>query len=126
MKKPQNFEELLTYYRTFLAERNWGKADPRFLAISISLEANELLEHFQWSDTPIGNTQELSYELVDILHYLMQFADVYNIDLVATSYKKLQQSAKKYPAEKFADKSPEEQRTIWLNAKQQHDKKESL
>lgn len=61
------FEEVVAKYREFLAERDWGKQEPREFAISLSLEANELLEHYQWSNDPVGTREELADELADIM-----------------------------------------------------------
>ena len=53
---------------------------PRNLAISLSLEAAEILEHFQWSET-LKSKEELAEELADVALYLLQLASVTDIDL---------------------------------------------
>lgn len=126
MSKQVSFEEVILQYRSFLRERNWGKSAPRELAISISLEANELLEHYQWSKDPVGTPPELADELADILLYAIQFADCYGIDIPTAMESKLKKSAKKYPAKDFTSKDPEELRKAWRAAKKRHVKKESL
>lgn len=120
------FEEVIAQYRQFLAERDWGKKEPKNFAVSISLEANELLEHYQWSDDPVGTPDELADELADIMLYAVQFADCYDIDIPAAMLRKLQKSAKKYPASDFRGKSPQDQRIAWQAAKKRHNKSESL
>ena len=125
MSKP-TFEEIIEKYRAFLAERDWGKKEPKNFAISISFEANELLEHFQWSDDPVGTPDELAAELADIIMYCIQFADVYNIDIPSAIAAKMKKSGEKYPAADFKGKSSREQRESWRTLKKQHVKKESL
>jgi 8-oxo-dGTP diphosphatase len=70
----------------FVASKGWYEADskrpqtPRNLAISLVLEASEVLEHYQWrDDTP--DKAELAGELADVLLYLMQLASISGIDL---------------------------------------------
>ncbi len=70
----------------FVAAKGWYEPDsprpqtPRNLAISLSLEAAEVLEHFQWSEAPAA-TDELAGELADVMLYLMQLASLSGIDL---------------------------------------------
>lgn len=120
------FEEVVKQYRAFLAERDWGKKEPKNFAISLSLEANELLEHYQWSEDPVGTPEELADELADILLYAVQFADCYDIDIPAAMRRKMEKAAKKYPASDFKAKAPHDQRTAWRAAKKRHVKTESL
>jgi NTP pyrophosphatase (non-canonical NTP hydrolase) len=60
----------------------------RNLAISLNLEASEVLEHFQWADTP-ANREELAGELADVALYLMQLASLAEIDLEQAVLNKL-------------------------------------
>jgi len=93
--------------REFSAERDWGKFhSPKNLAIALSVEAAELLEHFQWiSDadsadmTPATRTK-VGEELADVLIYLVQLADKLDVDLTKAANEKLQQNAEKYPVDK--------------------------
>jgi NTP pyrophosphatase (non-canonical NTP hydrolase) len=62
---------------------------PRNLAISLALEASEILEHFQWRDE-IRDRQELAGELADVALYLLQLAWVTGIDLEDAMLKKLE------------------------------------
>ncbi|CAM3915493.1 nucleotide pyrophosphohydrolase [Mesobacillus zeae] len=86
----------------FRDERGWKPYHhEKDLAISISLEANELLENFQWksSEEAVASTQEnIKEEMADVLIYLVQLADKMNIDLEEEVYKKLEKNALKYPA----------------------------
>ena len=125
MSKP-TFEEVVIEYRKFLAERHWGKNEPKNFAISISLEANELLEHYQWDDKPVGTPQELADELADIMLYAVQFADCYDIDIPSAMQRKMIKAGQKYPAEEFASSDPKDLRKAWLAAKKRHVKEESL
>jgi NTP pyrophosphatase (non-canonical NTP hydrolase) len=71
---------------TFVESKGWYKPDsahpqtPKNLAISLVLEASEVLEHFQWAEqTP--DKAELAGELADVLLYLLQLARLHDIDL---------------------------------------------
>jgi NTP pyrophosphatase (non-canonical NTP hydrolase) len=85
----------------FRDEREWKKYhDEKDLAISISLEANELLENFQWRTSEEAITeskQNIKEEMADILIYLVQLADKLEIDLEEEVSKKLVKNAIKYP-----------------------------
>ncbi|WP_282919989.1 nucleotide pyrophosphohydrolase [Ignavigranum ruoffiae] len=88
----------------FRDERNWRQFHKeKDLAISISLEANELLELFQWhsSEEVIQNNQnELKEELADVLIYCFMLADNLNFDVEKIIEEKLVKNAIKYPIEK--------------------------
>jgi len=121
-KSTPTFDDAVKAVNTHLAERHWENNPPRGLAISIALEANELLEHYQWQDEPIGSTDEIAGELADILIYAIQFAHHYNIDIPESIMTKLAKAAKKYPADKFQTTDPAERRVAWLEAKTNHQK----
>jgi NTP pyrophosphatase (non-canonical NTP hydrolase) len=65
---------------------------PRNLAIPLSLEANEVLEHFQWGDK-IKDRNEFENELADVALYLLQLASVAGVDLEKAILKKLDTNA---------------------------------
>lgn len=94
------FEKILD----FRDERDWKKYHKeKDLAISISLEASELLENFQWksSEEAIAETkQNIKEEMADIYIYLVQLADKMEIDLEEEVEKKLVKNALKYPVNK--------------------------
>jgi NTP pyrophosphatase (non-canonical NTP hydrolase) len=78
------------------------------LAISISLEAAELLEFFQWKNPeevaalvtdPQGH-REVSWEMADILILLISLADILGTDLVKAALEKIQENERKYPVER--------------------------
>lgn len=88
----------------FRDERNWKQYhNEKDLAISVSLEANELLENFQWktSEQAIGDSkQNIKEEMADILIYLVQLADKLDIDLEEEVLEKMKKNALKYPVQK--------------------------
>lgn len=103
-------QKLATALRSFAAERDWDQFhSPKNLAISISLEAAELLELFQWSRgqqswDDLGDPSlraRLEDELADILLYVIRFADKAGTDLQAVAERKISANAAKYPVEKF-------------------------
>lgn len=120
------FEEINFLVWNHLLARDWHKLEPRSLAISIALEANELLEHYQWSDKPIGSKEELAAELADIFIYGFEFAQANGIDIAEAIKRKLKKAAEKYPAENFKGQNPAGQRNAWLTAKKSHHKEETL
>jgi len=85
----------------FRDERGWKPFhDPKDLAISISLEANELLENFQWKsseEAKANSMQNIKEEMADVLIYLIQMADQLDIDLEREVSSKLLKNAEKYP-----------------------------
>jgi len=83
---PMNLSELTKAMHEFVEGKGWyGPKSPRpqtarNLAISLSLEAAEVLEHYQWQ-AEARNRDELAGELADVALYLLQLASVCNIDL---------------------------------------------
>jgi NTP pyrophosphatase (non-canonical NTP hydrolase) len=70
------------------AENSARPQTPRNIAVSLSLEAAEILEHFQWSEAA-REPQELAGELADVALYLLQLANVIHIDLETAILEKL-------------------------------------
>ena len=116
------FNEVNQLIWKHLDERDWTHPAPRALAISIALEASELLEHYQWENEPVGDKPALAAELADILIYAFQFAQCNDIDMVDAIKRKLAKSAEKYPAEAFKGKADAERRLAWVKAKQNYKK----
>lgn len=94
---------------SFRDARDWLKDNtPKNLAISISVEAAELLEHFQWkTDEQIRDAvkdrtkkNQISDELADVLILCLGFSDVMSIDISEAIHAKLRKAAEKYPAMK--------------------------
>jgi dCTP diphosphatase len=117
-----SFNQISQLIWNHLEARDWLDATPHNLATSISLEASELLEHYQWSDTPVGDKQALAEELADVFIYAFQFAQVNDIDIAEAIKLKLEKAAKKYPVEAFKGKNSHDRREAWLNAKLNHHK----
>ncbi len=71
---------------TFVESKGWYQPDspkpqtPKNLAVSLVLEASEVLEHFQWDDAA-ANKDDLASELADVMLYLLQLASISDIDL---------------------------------------------
>ena len=88
----------------FRDDRSWKQFhNPKDLAISISLEAAELLEVFQWSaeDITCGEkTDKIREELADVICYCILMADACGLDLDEIVREKLQKNNEKYPVEK--------------------------
>lgn len=86
--------------RKFTADRDWDQFhSPANLAKSISIEANELLECFQWSDTDY-DMQHVKEELADVLVYCRDLLDKLNLDEDEIVNMKMDQNEAKYPIEK--------------------------
>ena len=89
----------------FQKERNWGKHhSSKNLAMSIAIEAAELMEHFQWDEYKQEEKLEIERELADVIIYCLQFAVVNRIDIARAVQEKLAKNAKKYPVRLFNDK----------------------
>jgi dCTP diphosphatase len=106
---PGDLEDLAARVRHFRDEREWRPFHtPKDLAISIALEAAELLEHFQWKDTAACEAKladpdarrEIAHEMADVLLLLLSLADVTGIDLREAALDKLALNAERYPVEK--------------------------
>ncbi|MCJ7444718.1 MAG: nucleotide pyrophosphohydrolase [Methanotrichaceae archaeon] len=98
-------DRLLDEILKFRRDRDWEKFHtPRNLAISISLEAAELLENFQWQvgEEPITPAikERAAKEIADIFIYLLSMSHDLGIDLIEAATKKLEESHARYPVEK--------------------------
>lgn len=102
-------KEIIERAIKFRNDRNWQPFHtPKNLAISISLEANELLENFQWVDSDEAveeNLENIKDELADILLYCIYKADVLKLDLDTIIDEKMNKNAVKYPVEKAYGKA---------------------
>lgn len=82
---PMDIKDLTAAMNAFVAAMGWYDADspfvqsPRNIAISLSLEAAEVLEHFQWGE--VARPEALAEELADVALYLLQLAYLTEIDL---------------------------------------------
>lgn len=88
----------------FRDDRDWKQFhDPKDLAISISLEASELLEIFQWSRDDVyclDKIDKIKEELADVMNYCILMADACNLDLDKIITDKIKLNAAKYPVDK--------------------------
>ncbi|MFH0832721.1 MAG: nucleotide pyrophosphohydrolase [Candidatus Aenigmatarchaeota archaeon] len=103
----KELEDLLEKIKKFRDERDWKQFhNHKDMAISIVLEASELLEHFQWKSpeeirkAAIEKKEEIGEELADIFIYLLELSDEMGIDLIEASEKKLKKNEIKYPVNK--------------------------
>ena len=93
--------------RDFASARDWNQFhSPKNLAIALSVEAAELLEHFQWVadrdslDMPSEKIGKIEEEIADVFLYLIRLADMLNVDLVQVAAKKIEANSQKYPIAK--------------------------
>lgn len=93
-------QETIDRIRKFTIDRDWDQFhSPANLAKSISIEANELLECFQWSDTEY-DLQHVKEELADVIVYCQDMLDKLNLDVDEIVNMKMEQNEAKYPVEK--------------------------
>ncbi len=102
--------ELRALIRDFVDRRNWRQFHaPKNLAMSLAIEAAELMEHFQWISTEESREiaadsqtlDEVSDELADVLCYALAMANQLDIDLSTAIRRKMVKNEKKYPAGEF-------------------------
>lgn len=97
-------EELTKKIRKFAEERDWLQFNtPENLAKSISIEAGELLECFQWNNN--YDKDELKYEIADVMNYCILLCSQIGVDQKQIILEKMEISAQKYPVEKAKGKS---------------------
>jgi NTP pyrophosphatase (non-canonical NTP hydrolase) len=95
-----SIKDLQAQIDQFNKDRDWDQFhSPANLAKSISIEAGELLECFQWSEDKYDK-EEVNEELADVLNYCLQLATVLHVDVKEIVEAKLAKNAKKYPVEK--------------------------
>ena len=92
-------DQVLERIDKFNKDRDWDQFHtPVNLAKSISIEANELLECYQWNDN--ANIDDVKEELADVMNYCLQMCNVLNVDPIDIINKKMDKTEKKYPIEK--------------------------
>ena len=100
-------QETINQVLKFRDDRNWKQFhNPKDLALSISLEAAELLEVFQWggSDTVCESKKDkIREELADVLNYCILMADICGLDMDEIVQEKIKCNNAKYPVEKAKD-----------------------
>lgn len=107
----QSLKDLVEKFRE---ERNWGKHHTsKNLAVSIAIEAAELLEHYQWDGLKKpGDEQEIAGELADIVIYCLNFAITNSIDISQAVKDKIDYNSRKYPATVF-NESQDDAKDYW-------------
>jgi len=100
-------QQLIKKIRTFARDRNWEQFhSPKNLAMALSVEVAEVVEHFQWLTQEESNRldpakiNKIREEIGDVLIYLSRLADRLGIDPVQAAEEKMRINAKKYPVEK--------------------------
>ena len=102
----KDLEELTAYLRKYANDRDWNQFhSPKNLAMALSVEASELLEHFQWlteEQSAQLKPEELSPvadEIADVFLYLLRLSDTLGIDIIEAARSKTQKNEEKYPAD---------------------------
>lgn len=104
MKDVGKLQEMVVNFRD---SRDWKQFhNPKDLAISLALEAAELLEHFQWKDEKAqwahieSKREEIGDELADVLYWILLMSNDLDIDISESFVRKIQKNKDKYPIEK--------------------------
>ena len=99
-------EDLRSAINAFIQERDWEQFhSPKNLAMALSVEVAEIVEHFQWlteedsKNLPPGKLAEVREEIGDVMIYLTELADKLGIDPVEAAKAKMRINGQKYPAE---------------------------
>ena len=102
-----DIQSLTQALREFAKERRWEQFhSPKNLASALTVEASELLEHFQWLTEDQSRSlnaekkADVAAEAADVLLYLLQFCDKLQIDLVEAARTKMAVNAERYPVER--------------------------
>lgn len=103
--------DLIKRIVSFRDARDWQQFHkPKELAISLTLEAAEVLEHFQWKTNEEieqyikSNKEDIGEELADVLYWVLLMSNDLDIDLVQAFDKKMEQNENKYPVDKARGK----------------------
>jgi dCTP diphosphatase len=105
-------QEITEKIRRFRDDRDWAQFhNPKDMAMALSIEAGELMEHFLWK-TPdevaarvMEKREEIEEEVADVAIYLVELADILGIDLFEAIQRKMEKNAAKYPAERVRGSS---------------------
>lgn len=96
--------ELMLEVREFSQKRNWTQFhNPKDLAIALSLETAEILEHFRFKND--FDKTAVSKEIADALNCLLRLSDVIGINIVSCFREKMKENEKKYPIKNFYGKN---------------------
>lgn len=95
----ERLDELMQRIDKFNKDRDWDQFNtPVNLAKSISIEANELLECYQWNDD--ADIADVKEELADVINYCLQMCKVLNVNPIDIINAKMDKTEKKYPVDK--------------------------
>jgi dCTP diphosphatase len=107
-----NLDQLRDRLRAFADERDWNRFhSPKNLAMALSVEVAELVEHFQWlaeeesKRLPPDVRAEVAEEIADVQIYLVRLADRLGIDILEAAEAKVRANAAKYPADRVRGSS---------------------
>ena len=107
----KRIEELTKRIVDFRDARDWKQFhNPKDLAISLSLEASEVLEHFQWKNKEemekyiVSDKEHIADELADVLYWVLLMSHDLNIDVLEALDRKQTKNEEKYPVEKAKGK----------------------
>ncbi|RMH70295.1 MAG: nucleotide pyrophosphohydrolase [Gemmatimonadetes bacterium] len=112
MDKHTTLADIKNWIAQFVAERDWNQYhQPKNLAMSISIEAAELMELFQWHhiETPAevkADAEQMARireELADVLAYCLSMANQLDIDIATALHQKIEKNARKYPVHQEID-----------------------
>ena len=99
-----SLNNLANSLRIFAKQRDWEQFHtPKNLAMALSVESAELLEHFQWltpeqsSSLTSTDKNEVALEIADVLIYLTRLSDIVGVDPIVAATKKMKINARKYP-----------------------------
>jgi NTP pyrophosphatase (non-canonical NTP hydrolase) len=99
------FGQLIERIVRFRNEREWKKFhNPKDMALSLVLEAAEVLEHFQWKSEEEANSyiktkkDDIGEELADVLYWVLLMSHDMNVDIMSAFEKKMKKNEDKYPA----------------------------
>lgn len=105
-------DDIRTKLANFAKERDWDQYhSPKNLAMALSVETSELMEHFQWLteqqskelDTEV--TEAIAEEIADVQIYLLILSEKLNIDVIDAVTQKIKKNEEKYPADKVKGKT---------------------
>ncbi len=107
----KNLDDLIRKIIAFRDERDWKQFhNPKDLAISLVLEANEVMEHFQWKNKEeidqyvVENKEAIGEELADVIYWTLLMSHDLKIDVLEALEKKIKKNEEKYPIEKAKGK----------------------
>ena len=99
-------ENLRGAIRRFVSERDWEQFhSPKNLAMALSVEVSEIVEHFQWltqeqsRNLPPEKSREVAQELGDVMIYLVELSDELGVDPIQAATEKVSTNSSKYPAD---------------------------